>query len=370
MQTRSTFQRFAIAASLAAVALLGAGCKSRRAVEIVAGKDNTCLRTNDGRVYCWGDDAYMQTKDPSFATKPGQRNAPKRVANIEGARAISLTASHGCAAKNGGGIDCFLDVDLEGTNVSGIDAKSLGEFKAGVCAATTAGEIKCFKSASAREIPRTPLDPPSGISDIRAVATGERHVCALENAGTVLCWGEAERGQLGQPDPKAPPTKGFVRVAGLKDITAIATGESFSCALGKDGQVWCWGFNELGQVGQPAGGDFGNMVNKPTPVPDVQGATAIAAGPWHTCAVVAGGAVSCWGSNMYGELGRARSKGAQPKAALVPGISHAVSVACGEQHSCALLDSGDIKCWGRNNRGQLGDGTNTDSATPVETKHF
>src|SRR5688572_31421214 len=120
---------------VAGVALL-AGCRSRGVVDIAAGKDNTCLRTEDGRVYCWGDDAYTQSKNTSFAASPGPRTSPKRVSGLDGANALGLAPSHGCAGIKGGGVRCFLDVDLEGASVSGSAVKTVRAFNGGSCALT------------------------------------------------------------------------------------------------------------------------------------------------------------------------------------------------------------------------------------------
>ena len=360
-----------------AIALSGAsfGCnKSRRAVELVAGKDNTCFRTENGRIYCWGDDAYTQTKNPSFAAKPGQRTTPKRVGGLEGARSISLAASHGCAAMQAGGVQCFLDADLEPTSISGADAKSVSAFGAGVCALATSGELKCFRSES-RELPRAPVDVPKGLPAGDALTSGERHACVLEKDGTVSCFGDGQLGQLGPmaappPDAPAPPPGASVlrKIAGLKDVTALAAGRAHTCALLRSGRVSCWGMNELGQVGRPGEVTRERVEPNPAEVEGVDGATAISAGYYHTCAVLKGGTIKCWGSNFYGELGRPPSKMGQPKAEPVEGITSATQLACGEQHTCMLQGDGRIACWGRNHRGQLGNGTTTDSIRPVEVK--
>ena len=160
------------------------GCKGRQAVELAAGKDNNCLRTENGRVYCWGDDAYTQTKNPSFAAKPGQRTTPKRVAGIEGARSLSVAASHGCVTMQGGGVQCFLDADLTTASISGMDAKSVAAFNSGACALASSGELKCFR-AEPRELPRAPVESPKALPAAVAVATGEHHVCVIDKDATV-----------------------------------------------------------------------------------------------------------------------------------------------------------------------------------------
>ncbi len=343
------------------------GCSSRRAVEVVAGKDNTCLRTDKGRIYCFGDDAYTQTKDPSFGGQPGKRTTPRRVGTLEGASSLSLSASHGCAGIAGGGLRCFLDVDLEPASLSGADVRSVHAFLGGVCAVTSAGELKCFR-AEHRALPKDVADVPASVSGVVAAAAGERHVCVLQRDGTVGCFGDTRVAQLG-PNSLAPDTKAssFLKLDALKDVTALAAGQAHTCALKKDGTVVCWGMNDLGQLGRtpPLGGGGDGALVAVAGLTDV---VAIGAGYYHTCAVHRDGGVSCFGSNHQGELGRPAAKPPQVKPERVPGITSAVQVACGEWHSCAALQSGSVMCWGKNHRGQLGNGTNVDSYRPVEVK--
>lgn len=344
-----------------------AGCKSRAVTGIAAGKDNTCLRTEDGRVYCFGDDAYMQTKDASFATRPGSRNTPKRVPGLEGVTDVAVAPSHACAAVASSGLRCFLDVDLEPASVAGFNAKRVAASASGVCALGEGGAVACYR-AGPRELPRDPVTLPKDLPAATALAAGERHVCALAQDGNVACWGDDQFGQLGSLDEAAQKPNALSKVAGLKDVTALAAGKVHTCALQKNGHVACWGMNELGQLGRPTGGAREPILAKPADIEGLEGATAIAAGYYHSCAIVAGGSVVCWGSNLHGELGRAASKMPNAKPEPVPGVSDAVQVACGEQHTCALLRGGKVKCWGRNNRGQLGSGTNDDSIQPVDVK--
>lgn len=351
---------------IVALCMLAVGCKSRAVVGIAAGKDNTCLRTEDGRVYCFGDDAYMQNKDPSFATRPGPRNSPKRVPGLDGVVDVAVAPSHACVANPSSGLRCFLDVDLEPASVSSFAAKQVVASLSGVCALGASGNVACYR-AGARELPRDPVTLPKDVPSATSIAAGERHVCVLATDGTVACWGDNQFGQLGSLDDAALKPNALTHVAGLKDVTSLAAGKVHTCALQKNGKVACWGMNELGQLGRPTGSAHEPIQAKPLDVAGLDGVSSIAAGYYHSCAVV-GGKVLCWGSNMHGELGRAPTKMPNDKPEPVPGIGDAVQVACGEQHTCALLRGGKIECWGRNNRGQLGNGTNEDSIQPVDVK--
>jgi alpha-tubulin suppressor-like RCC1 family protein len=143
--------------------------------------------------------------------------------------------------------------------------------------------------------------------------------------------------------------------------TAIAAGDYATCALVAGATADCWGDGAHGQLGN--GAKENSLV--PAPVHGLPaGVTSIAAGGSHACAVLKDGSVECWGAGAHGALGDGSTADA---AAPVPvrDIHTAIAVAAGVAHTCALLRGGTVECWGANSNGQLGDGTTTDKATPV-----
>ena len=157
--------------------------------------------------------------------------------------------------------------------------------------------------------------------------------------------------------------------------TAIALsggtfGASHTCAILDNGELKCWGYDFFGQVG-----DGGNNTDQYSPVSVDLGtgrtAVAIAAGSWHTCAILDNGDLKCWGYDAYGQLGNGGSNtntDAPSATAINLGAGRtAVAVAAGEAHTCAILDNGDLKCWGKNYNGQLGIGGTNDQSTPPST---
>jgi alpha-tubulin suppressor-like RCC1 family protein len=192
------------------------------------------------------------------------------------------------------------------------------------------------------------------------IGAGATHTCAVVPGTGVECWGNNSRGQLGDGTEVNRSSAVAVAVLG-SDVIELAGGLEHTCALLAGGSVWCWGRNDAGQLGT------GTKVDSLTPLPVllVGTVTSIAAGDKFTCAAVRGLGVECWGQNSYGQLGDG-TKVDHSLPVLVTGISLPVqSLAAGQSHTCASFNDGSLMCWGRNSRGQLGNGTTADSLTPV-----
>lgn len=193
-----------------------------------------------------------------------------------------------------------------------------------------------------------------------SLAAGNNAVCAVRQ-GRLFCWGLNQNGDLGVGDTneRTIPTA----VASMQTgVTTVSVGLLHGCAI-KSGGLYCWGWNGVGQVG--IGGTSGSVLNPSAVVNMNAGVTKVAAGTLHTCAIKSG-LVYCWGSNSSGEIGIGSTGGniATPVHVTLP--ESVIDVATGQETSCAIGQSGALYCWGRNDYGQIGDGTTTNRPSPVQ----
>lgn len=352
---------------------------------IAAGVSHTCALVTGGAVKCWGFNFYGQLGDNSTTN----RNAPVAVSGLSsGIDALDAGGGHTCALTTGGGVKCWgynlfgqlgdtstinrlvpVDVDTLG---SGVDIISTGGNH--TCAITSGGGARCWGQNEYGQLGdnsttnrTSPVDVSNLTSGVDLIAAGGEHSCALVG-GISHCWGRNSVGQLGIGvfDFRVSP----VDVSGLSSgVSKIATGSEHTCALiASTGGVKCWGSNSQGQLGDST------TIQRNTPV-DVSsltsGVSAIATGSSHTCALIAStGGVKCWGYNFFGQLGDASNTNRLVPvdvAGLTSGIS---AIAAGGDFTCALTTGGGVKCWGRNNNGQLGDDTIVDRNSPVNVNNL
>jgi alpha-tubulin suppressor-like RCC1 family protein len=305
---------------------------------IAGGGWHTCA-LKGGQVYCWGQNTYGQLGDNTTT----QRITPTLVADgamgNSGVTAVAAGWEHTCALK-GGKVYCW------GYNYYG----QLGD-----------------GTNTNRNTPVLVADGAMGNSGVTAIGAGDYYTCALKG-GKVYCWGYNVDGELGDGTNtnRNTPTLVADGAMGNSGVTAIAVGGWHTCAL-KGGQVYCWGYNYYGQLGD------NTTTNRITPTLVADGAmgnsgvTAVAASDGlHTCALK-GGKVYCWGYNVDGELGDGTNTNRITPTLVADGAmgnSGVTAIDAGDYHTCAIK-SGALYCWGWNSKGQLGDNTTTNRTTPT-----
>ncbi|MBM4413645.1 MAG: hypothetical protein FJ040_09430 [Chloroflexi bacterium] len=213
---------------------------------------------------------------------------------------------------------------------------------------------------------------PAGVTSFATISAGKYHTCALTSAGVAYCWGRNEYGELGDGSSITRVLPVLVSMpAGVTSFATISAGMIHTCARTNAGVAYCWGRNDRGQLGD---GTLVPYRNRPVAV--IKPATLLAsfvsivAGADHTCGLTSARAVYCWGRNEYGELGDGSTTNHnRPVAVRWPvGIKLFAQVTAGGRHTCALTNADVAYCWGANNSGQVGDGTTTNRSRPVAVR--
>jgi alpha-tubulin suppressor-like RCC1 family protein len=198
------------------------------------------------------------------------------------------------------------------------------------------------------------------------LAAGLSHTCARLSNGSVSCWGDNSSGQYGDGTrtrtfiPEPAPSKVD------PTVVALAAGTFHTCAILGNGTVSCWGLDDYGQLGDGQSGAFLWNPSSGPPVPGVANALEITAGIDFTCALVAGGTIRCWGANRSGQHGNlSTAPSGTDSVSGIAGTFLAVGVTAGNGLTCALRGTGTPACRGAGTQGQLGNSSNATSANPV-----
>eukprot|EP00551_Chaetoceros_affinis_P014668 CAMPEP_0203690138 /NCGR_PEP_ID=MMETSP0091-20130426/2510_1 /ASSEMBLY_ACC=CAM_ASM_001089 /TAXON_ID=426623 /ORGANISM="Chaetoceros affinis, Strain CCMP159" /LENGTH=385 /DNA_ID=CAMNT_0050560117 /DNA_START=50 /DNA_END=1207 /DNA_ORIENTATION=+ len=260
------------------------------------------------------------------------------------------------------------NIDL-GLNVL-VQEISLGRWH--TCAITNDNKLKCWGQNEQGQVgdgTRTTRNLPTSI-DLglnvfpQQVALGWYHTCAITNGNNLKCWGYNANGQLGDGTNDVTNLPTNIDLGLNVFPQQVALGAIHTCAITNDNKLKCWGDNEYGQVGD------GTMIDRNIPTNIDLGLNAypqeIALGSEHTCAVMNDNKLKCWGRNEYGQVGDGTTSDRNIPTTIDLGLNaYAQEVALGESYTCAITNDDKLKCWGFNGDGQLGDGTTTDRTTPT-----
>ena len=314
---------------------------------ISAGFKHACGITADHVAYCWGRNADGELGNPAATTPCPESNEtcsekPLRVAGNLSFASISAGHDYTCAITTAGAAYCW------GSNAF--------------------GQLGIGGQAPASRPTRVGIE---GVT-FTFISAGFSHTCAVTTGGAAYCWGSNAGGKLGDGGQPGGGHTVPTLVAGHVAFRSISAGYFHSCGVARDGKTYCWGRNEQGEVGTTAR----TLSTTPVRVAGDLASRLVYAAPEfdYTCAVDPSGALHCWGSGCYGQLGLDSVTGkcgtpempCSPTPAAVKTPAAIQSVSGSFSHSCALTTTGTVLCWGDNNEGQLGNGTMGERApTPV-----
>ena len=338
-------------------------------VSVDGGFEHFCALTAAGLVKCWGSNVNGQLGDGTLTNS----NQPVQVPNLAQAIAVSAGGFSSCAMKADGSVVCWgsglgsrdqfpVPVPVPGI-AGGVSAKAVATGTHS-CAIRANGAVACWgdngpngellgNGTGPAQIPNPTTV--NGLAGVTAVTVGIEHSCVLIADGTVKCWGRNSRGQIGNSTAVDQPLPAPV---GLKDVVAIHAGSFHTCAVLVTGQVLCWGANESGQLAIQADTQDRRQPNLVL----VTNAVSLGAGRAHTCVARADASVFCWGGGAFGQIGNGGVTAVNTIPQAVPSLANILALNAGVDHSCAVNASGVLRCWGRNDRGQTGNGVSGGNA--------
>lgn len=315
----------------------------RTFVDLAAGEVFTCALDSDAQLWCWGRNTDGQLSiDPSIVTA----SSPQRVMGIDDVTAIAAAREHRCALRADGTVWCWgRDYGItDGSSVMSIVSTPTEMPISDIVQLEMGGYSACALESDRRSLSCWGLtianNPPLFDEDVQDFAVGDDHACAVLASGAVRCWGSSSYDAVATGDP----------VQGIEGATQIAAGERHTCAIA-DGDVYCWGWNNEGQCGRPPV-DFQEKFEMPQQVEGVSDATEIYAGSTYSCALHDSDRLTCWGgllgheSHVYTDL---LIVGPTQLFGLGRGVTSATA---GFIHGCAAKGA-DLYCWGDNSDRQL-----------------
>jgi alpha-tubulin suppressor-like RCC1 family protein len=380
----------------------GAISSNSRLLSVATAANSTCALDTEGKIYCWGDNSDGQLGDgtSTMSTTP--------VATVIGTNsyiAISGGINHMCAIQGNGIGLCWGGDALEqlGNGASGgvltpspVSSNPLPvgstfvQIDAGgnhSCGLLSSGASFCWGNDSNGQLGHgyagsspypDPVDMPAELTNegFTSISAGIDHSCGITGSGQLFCWGSDTNGQLGNGASSGfgvPHPISASNVMGMPASKEMALGHDFGCDLAAFGAIFCSGNNSLGQLGN---GGISGGTTSPVPINDgmvtgVKSFRSIAAGNFHSCGLTAENNLFCWGSGTSGQLGQGSGSvsSADPVAVDTINLPTNVrfqSIALGDGHSCGVASNGMAFCWGNGTSGRLGTGNTTNYNRPEQ----
>jgi alpha-tubulin suppressor-like RCC1 family protein len=319
------------------------GSGGRGVLALSAGRSTNCVLLWSYKMRCWGDDHLAELGNAAVDTNIGDTELPYTAGDINTGFSNGIVVS-------------MATSDYGST-----------------CAIGTTKQIKCWGTASSGELgsgAKDEVETPGTVvsvgGNVISMGLGYQHMCVVLDTKQVKCWGSNSNGQLGYGntnnigDDELPSTVGVVSVGG--DVSAVTAGVQFTCALLTTKQVKCWGRSTSGKLGYGNAEDIGDN-ELPSSVGTVnlggEDVIQLSSGWHHSCALMATRRVRCWGSGGEGRLGYGNTIAIgddelPSTVGVVSSGGDVVAVSCGGAHTCVLLATRRVRCWGSNNNGQLG----------------
>jgi len=327
---------------------------------IVAGPKNYCTTAADGVVRCWGEPSTLGVFIDAAAPEPGA--TPVAIGGLGKIVDVGIGSYDTCVASNDGGVFCFGQASAEPVlvpNIVGAATRlAIGDDRK--CAVLGSGDLSCWGSSYA-------TGTEEGVVDLDGEKVVDARMqwisaFALSTKGTLFSWG-SERYSLGRVTAVSPDLTPSP-VIGLPPIFQMAASDSHVCALSVDGRLFCWGRADSGALG------LGYIRHEFFPVevlfPGPAYPTKVVASQTHSCARMTDGTLTCWANlNFYGELGSAATAGVYAPTQVKSVTKPVADVAIGNGSTCAVLVDGSVQCWGDNSSGQLGQATRDSVRHPV-----
>ena len=223
------------------------------------------------------------------------------------------------------------------------------------CGLTSIGDVYCWGDKTYSQLGTSAVDYNSTpnkvyqITNAVEIAAGRDFACARISDGSVACWGRGDLGQTGDGYLSTENRIFATRVHGVTSALGISAGESHACVLKKDQNVYCWGQNQLFQLGN----NLSRIETMPVKVEGISAITQISSGLNHTCALTETGFVYCWGDNKFGQLGIGTTLILKEKPSIVLGLKNVVSLQIDYNSSCASIEKVGFNCWGWGINGEL-----------------
>ena len=287
---------------------------------VSAGVGHTMAIKTDGSLWGWGKNTHGQLGDSTVI----HRFSPVKI--MEGVVSVSAGRYHTMAIGNDGSLWTW------GENL----------------------ELRRGDADENRWLKPTPI-----LTDVTAVSAGSAHNMAVRVDGSLWAWGENVEGQLGD----GTQAHRLVPIKIINDVIAVSSGNEHSVAIRTDNSLWAWGSNWRGQLGNGSTAEWFEGTREPIRI--MEDVVAVSAGSWHTMAITADGNLWAWGYNRFGKLGDSTVARGSHSPSPIKIMDNVAAVSASVDHTMAIRADGSLWAWGWNSSGQLGDGTTINQLSPI-----